>query len=504
LERLVDFPLVYGNIPRTPPGFQERKSIINKIDDCVSRNAGRPIALVGGRGVGKTQIAASYARKSARERWKVIAWVPAENRDQIVLALGGLAERVGAAGLASDAEQRARAALDWVSRLNESCLLIYDNVRDTALVEEFLPDSSLVHVLLTTTEHVFAAFSDQVLIAQFSEAESVQLLHDMTDLEPKDDEASRLARDLGYLPLALAQAAWVIRRKRISYQAYRERLASQSPLDVLDPVPGHSYPQGAPQALLLAINVAEEEGRPEGLVRSILEVISLLSPDGAPSEIVRAGVAKPGLGDSEIDDALADLANSSLIALNGSTGAIVMHRLIQRVIRDRAATQETFEVAVRRSINGLRAHYLSTVTSSGVESRSAAASAWYIQVQPLMEAVRAIPTAVPRSGSGIRALLQAEKSLTTTREVLNRVSIFQSHVIRHLVLRAIQLTEERIALGAELELDELRLELVEFRGQLKKEIEDSSLLLGREDPDVTDLRADLRAVEEKLAEWADQ
>jgi hypothetical protein len=86
--------LVIGPVPREPRGFVVR-GLVGVLADAA---AAGPVAVVcavtGLRGVGKTQLAAAYARERIRAGWGLIGWIDAESRGTMVTGLAAVAGRL--------------------------------------------------------------------------------------------------------------------------------------------------------------------------------------------------------------------------------------------------------------------------------------------------------------------------------------------------------------------------------------------------------------------------
>ena len=77
--------VVVGNIPKQPPGFLPRPTLLAQLDrpDLVTLLTGTP-------GVGKTQLAAAYARARLEKGWRLVAWVDAQNAGSLQAGLAAV------------------------------------------------------------------------------------------------------------------------------------------------------------------------------------------------------------------------------------------------------------------------------------------------------------------------------------------------------------------------------------------------------------------------------
>jgi tetratricopeptide (TPR) repeat protein len=325
--------IVVGRIPHEPPNFQLPEQVATLAgmtsDVCVV------CAVTGQRGVGKTQVAAAYARQRVRDGW-LVAWINAESPDRIQAGLTSLAERLDVHNPNDDTETAAARLRDHLQSRTTPTLLTFDNLIDLAAIAPYLPGAGPTQVVITSTIRGAERMGRAVPVDVFDEPTALRFLRAATGLD--DDEAARtLAAELGHLPLALAQAAARI-RAGWTYQTYLDRHRGYPVDRYLTSRPGDQYPLGAPAAILIAL----EPFSPSPL----LDSLAVLSPDGVTRDILPAG--------DEIDDELERLYEASIIEFAGDhTRAILMHRLVQRIIRDRCRHSGTYSDVLLRQTKRL-------------------------------------------------------------------------------------------------------------------------------------------------------
>ncbi|HZM66008.1 MAG TPA: tetratricopeptide repeat protein [Nakamurella sp.] len=326
--------VVVGTIPQQPLGYVPRDTLGQLARVADAGRVAVVCAVTGQRGVGKTQVAAAYARQRIQDGWGLVGWVNADTPDRLPTDLSAIAEALGVQDSEGDSVRSAARLTRHLTTSRTPGLLVFDNATDPDRLRSYLPAAGAVQVVITSTDQAFTELGAPVPVDTYTRTESVTYLRDRTGLDD-DTSADRVAEQLGDHPLALAQAAATIRRRRWPFQVYLDRLAG-TPIDqLLTRLPGHDYPLATAPALLLGITGLESDD-PSGLTNRVLRLLAVLSSDGVPRNLLQSLTDLDlDIDSDELDEVLEQCAAASAIAWSVTGDAVLMHRLLARVVRER-------------------------------------------------------------------------------------------------------------------------------------------------------------------------
>ena len=339
--------VVVGEIPQKPAAFVTRDTVARLAAAAGGGQAAVLCAVTGLRGVGKTQVAAAYARSRVIDGWGLVGWVNAETRDILLTGLARVADALGVADPEGDSLESARRLREHLQTPTGQGLLVLDNATDPDNLRTFLPATGSTQIVITSTDQAFAGLGQPVDVSAFTRAESLGYLRERTGLAD-DDGAASVAHELGDLPLALAQAAATITGRRLTYPAYLERLRQVPVRDLLGRRPGEDYPYSTAAALLLSIQAAEAAD-PAGLTGQLLRVLAVLSADGVRRALLDGLPGGPG--EEAVDAAVERCVAGSLLTWSVTGDAVIMHRLLGRVLRERDQAGGQWDATVSAALD---------------------------------------------------------------------------------------------------------------------------------------------------------
>lgn len=339
--------------------FKGRERFIADLHASLQRSDTSAVAVVsnavhGLGGIGKTRLAVEYAWQHV-ENYSAILFVAADTPADLKHNLAALSEplRLELEEHEQSEDARLRKVMDWLAE-NPGWLLILDNAdsREAAYEAEKLPAKLQGGAVLITSRRATWGLIETHSLDVLDEDASITFLLDRTKNQRRpmaDDHrhAGILAKELGYFPLALAQAGAYIDLYGLTFEQYLAELTNNRDevLGFCDVQAMGHYEKSVALTWQISVAHLSESGR------RLLLRFAWFSADPIPEALLSLVLSDAIVGEQR--RALADLAAHSLVT-RAQEPAFTLHRLVQDITR-RSLSKEAGESSLSEAVRWLAA-----------------------------------------------------------------------------------------------------------------------------------------------------
>lgn len=331
------------------------------------------LALSGLGGIGKTQTVVEYTYRHARD-YIALFWLHAETYEHMRSDLLALADRLDLPEREKQDQSRiVRAVHRWLAS-HHGWLLIVDNVQEIEAVKELLPAAFHGSLLFTTRLPTLGTLAETIYMERMTREEGVHFLLRRTDqtrrylpvcsLEGSTSASEHAAAEqlftmMDGLPLALDQAGAYIEKTQSSLSEYLQ-LFQRYQMRLLHVREVHDeHPVSVAKTFLLAFERLQQMNP---IAADLLTMYAMLPLDGIPEELVTEanmylGPVLSVLGKNALlyHQAFQDLLAYSFVRRLPEAQSIVLHRLVQLVIREQleAEVQQQWAMRLLQATNAI-------------------------------------------------------------------------------------------------------------------------------------------------------
>ncbi len=317
------------DVPSLPPHFLARPALLRQVKDTLLADLKAPVVITGADarvgvhgmgGIGKSVLAAAIAhdREVRRSYPDGIVWLTIGQQPDLVRLQHGVARHLGSKEH-FDTEPQGR---DVLKRLlaQRAVLLILDDVWQTSDAQAFDVLGPRCRALVTTRDagvlHTLGGPS--VPVDFLTEKEALQLLADAVGVESSvlPSEALEVARECGYLPLAVALCGGMVKKHGGDWTAILNRLKNADIEKIIDPNAIEERHRSIWRAMQVSVDTLSSEEQ-----RRFAELAVFARDNPVPEAAIAILWSHTGkLSDLDTTDLLINLAERSLIRLHQQPG----------------------------------------------------------------------------------------------------------------------------------------------------------------------------------------
>ena len=338
LQDKPELSLPIWNIPyRQNPYFTGREELLEALHQKLTTEHTTTLtqAITGLGGIGKTQTAIEYAYRH-REDYRIIWWLRAEELTTLAADYAQLATQLNLPEhKATKQAIQIQAVRNWLEQ-HIGWLLIFDNAEEQGDIYNYVPRIGHGQALITSRNPIWDSLGTTLSVELMQPQEALAFLAKRTH-DPDPQAAATLAKTLGYLPLALEQAAAYIRENSISldqhqtlFQKHHTQLLQHSHLAT-------EYPDTVATTWELAFQKVQNISP---AAADFLNLCAFLAPEAISLDMITEGgdyvpkrLAKTITDSLTLNQLINPLLHYALLQREGNT--LTLHRLVQSVLRDR-------------------------------------------------------------------------------------------------------------------------------------------------------------------------
>src|SRR5277367_243136 len=225
-EHLKNFLVPYDKNEQFTGRTNVLRQLREMLCEVVPKQQSHRVALHGMGGIGKTQIAIAYAHEY-KDQYNCTFWISAASEATLHAGFRDIAIMSGCVSSPEvlDAKVLVAKVLQWF-RIKDNWLLVIDNLDYIELIDGYLPDRSPTkHTLITTRNPDAKGIPARGLeVPLMTIMESIEMLYTLSDMslefDTVDPMAEKIVEEVGYLPLAIGQAAAFIREVTRSFETF--------------------------------------------------------------------------------------------------------------------------------------------------------------------------------------------------------------------------------------------------------------------------------------------
>jgi adenylate kinase family enzyme len=375
------------HVPAALPNssFFERSELINSVERLMaqgSSSSATRTVLVGMAGVGKTTLA-KHIINHPRNQSVFRAWLSAESKATLLDEYRRLAQAMGWCGNETLPEDAlVELVRQGLAQLPQGWLLVFDNAdTDIEEIAALLPTNG-GQALLTSRRSDWDEDNTNIIkVGLLTNDEALALLGKRLGEEISENQqvaAMQLVKALGYLPLAITQAAAYVKKQKKTIAQYLELFEKYSTRLLAKTNSEGKAVATTWQASLDAIAENAEDKQEDGAkpanqyARELLTFCAYLQADDIPEELLQQWLLAQLPEDCAepielmLEEVLGNLLDYSLITRSSEAKTISLHRLLQSVLRE-AHQQEFKEKPEQRQVLLNSCYQL--INSIGFDSR---------------------------------------------------------------------------------------------------------------------------------------